>query len=63
MASQTGKQTIAMHIPPNISRSKHNQAMKSLRDIFLEKSYTKYVRKAIPRLFSKESKWTISLDQ
>ena len=28
MTSQTGKQIIAIHILPNISRSKDNQAMK-----------------------------------
>ena len=45
MTSQGGKQTIAMHILVNISRSKGNQAMKlgqlieyNMRNIFLEKS-------------------------
>ena len=28
MTPQTGKQTIAAHILPNISRSKYNQAIK-----------------------------------
>ena len=28
MTSQPGKETIAMHIFPNISRRKHNQTMK-----------------------------------
>ena len=49
MTSQSGKQTIAIHILPNISRSKGNQTMKfgqliehKMRNIFLEKSYTKY---------------------
>ena len=49
MTSQPGKQTIAIHILPNISRSKGNQTMKfgqlieyNMRNIFLEKSYTKY---------------------
>ena len=48
MASQPGKQAIAMHISPNISISKGNQAMKlgqliqnSLRKIFLEISCIK----------------------
>ena len=48
MTSQPGKQTIAIHILPNISRSKGNQAMKTgqlieynMRNIFLEKPYTK----------------------
>ena len=45
----------------NISRSKGNQAMKfsqlrdyNMRNIFLEKSYTKCGREAIPRPFSKK---------
>ena len=48
MTSQLGKQTIAIHILPSISRSKDNQAMKygqlieyNMRNILLEKSYTK----------------------
>ena len=45
MTSQGGKQTIAIRILANISRSKGNQAMKlgqlieyNMRNIFLEKS-------------------------
>ena len=45
MMSQTGKQTIEVHILPNISRSKGYQSMKfgqltgyDMRNIFLEKS-------------------------
>ena len=48
MTSQPGQQTIVIHILPNISRSKGNQTMKfgqlieyNMRNIFLEKSYTK----------------------
>ena len=48
MTPQGGKITIAIHILPNISRSKGNQTIKFgqikeyiLRHIFLEKSYTK----------------------
>ena len=70
MSSQPGKQTIAIHIFTNISRSKSNQAMKfgqlteyNMRNIFREKSYTKCSRETIPRLFSKKSKLDISLDQ
>ena len=70
MSSQPGKQTIAIHIFTNISRSKSNQAMKfgqlteyNMRNIFLEKSYSKCSRETIPRLFSKKSKLNISLDQ
>ena len=47
MTSQSGKQAIAIHILPNISRNKANQKMKFsqlieyyLRNIFLEKSNT-----------------------
>ena len=57
MTSQPGKQTIAIHILPNISRSKDNQTMKfgqlvqcNMRNIFLEKSYIKYGRESIPDL-------------
>ena len=43
MTSQSGEQSIAIHVLPNISRSKGNHAMKSgqlieyhMRNIFLE---------------------------
>ena len=59
-----------MHILPNISRSKGNQAMKfgqlieyKMRSIFVEKSYTKHAGETIPRPLSKKSKLRISLDQ
>ena len=62
--------TNAIHILPNISRSEGNQAMKfsqlieyNMRNIFLEKSYTKCGGETIPRPFSKKSKLSISLDQ
>ena len=68
--SQLGQQTIAIHIFNNISRNNGNQAMKvgqlieyNMRNIFLEKSYTKCGRETIPRPFSKKSKLIISLDQ
>ena len=48
MISQSGKQTIAIHILSNICRSKGNQKMKlgqlieyNMKNIFLEKSCTK----------------------
>ena len=70
MTSQPGKQTIAIHILPNISRSKSHQAMKFgqlieylMRNIFLEKLYTKCCGETIPRPFFKISKLNISLDQ
>ena len=55
MASQAGKETIAMHILPNITRSKDKQTMKcsqlieyKMGNIFLEKSYTKCFGETIP---------------
>ena len=54
----TWKTEIAIHILPNISRSKSNQTMKivplteyNIRNIFLEKSYSKCVRENIPIYF------------
>ena len=48
MTSQTGQQIITIHILPNISRSKDNQAMKfvdiiefNVKNIFLERSCKK----------------------
>ena len=70
MTSQPGYQTITIHISPDISRSKDNQAMKlgqltayNMRKIFLEKSYTKCGGETIPRPFSKKSKLSIFLNQ
>ena len=70
MTSQPGKQTIAIHILPYISRSKDNQTVKfgqlieyNMRNIFLEKSYTKCGGETIPRPFSEKSKLSVSLDQ
>ena len=55
MTPQPGKQIIAIHILPNISRSKSNQTMKfsqllkyNMRNIFLEKTYTKLGEETIP---------------
>ena len=70
MASQPGKQKIAMHILPNISRGKGNQTMKfgqlieyNMRNMFLRKPYTKCVGETIPRPFSGKSNLNISADQ
>ena len=70
MTSQSGYQTIVIHILPNISRSKSNQTMKfgqliecNMRNVFLEKSYTKCGGETSPRLFSAKSNLSISLDQ
>ena len=61
---------MAIHILPNISRSKDNQEMKfgqlieyNTRSIFVEKSCTKYAGENIPRPLSKKSKLSESLDQ
>ena len=63
MTSQPGLQTTAIHILPNISRSKDNQTMKfdqlieyKMRNTFVEKSYTKFAGETIHRLLSKTSK-------
>ena len=70
MTSQPGKQTIVIHILPNILRSKNNQTMKfdkliecNMRNIFLEKPYTKCGGETSPRPFSEKLKLSISLDQ
>ena len=70
MTSQSEKQIIAMHILPNISKSKSNQTINfgqfiecNTRNISLEKSFTKCGEEIIPRSFSKKSKLSISLDQ
>ena len=55
---------------PNILKCEWNQTMKfsqlieyNMRNIFIEKSCTQSGRETIPRPFSKETKWSISLDQ
>ena len=67
MSSQLRKQTILMHMLPNISRITGSKTMKSgqcyMRHIFHEKSYPKYGGETIPRPFSKNLKLSISLDQ
>ena len=70
MTSQPGQQTVALHILTNISRSKVNPTMEfsqlveyNIRNIFPEKSYTKYGEETIPRSFSKKLKLSIYLDE
>ena len=70
MMSQPRYQTIAILIMPNILRSKGNQTKKfyqlikyNMRNIFVEKWFTKCGGATIPRPVSKKSKSTISLDQ
>ena len=59
-----------MQILTNILSSKGNQTIKfgqliecDMRNLFLEKSYTKCGGETIPTPFSKKSKFNISLDQ
>ena len=68
--SQAGKQTTAVHILPDISRSKGNQTIKlgqlikfNMRNIFLKKSCTACSGVTRPRPFLKKSKLNICLDQ
>ena len=70
MTSQPRKQTIVIHVLLNILRNKDNQTMKfgqlreyNIKNIFLEKPYTKYDGETSPRLFSEKLKLSISLDQ
>ena len=70
MTSQPGKQTIVIYMLPNISISKGNQTMEfgqliecNIRNIFLEKSYTKCDGETSPRPFSEKSKLSVSLDK
>ena len=70
MTSQTGKQTIVIYVLPNIVRNKDNQPNKfgqlreyNMKNIFLEKPYTKCGGETSPRPFSEKLKLSISLDQ
>ena len=70
MTWQPGKQTIAVHILPNISRSKDNHTKKfgqlieyNIRNVFLEKLCTKCGGETSTRPFSEKSELSISLDQ
>ena len=69
ITSQSGQQTIVMHILPNISKSKGNQKKKmsqliecNMRNIFLGKSYTKCGGDTSSRPFFEKLKLIISLD-
>ena len=65
MTSQTGKQTIVIYVLPNIVRNKENSQLReyNMKNIFLEKPYTKFGGETSPRPFSKKLKLSISLDQ
>ena len=59
---ETGEQIITIPILPNISRSKGNQTLKfgqlieyNMRNIFGEKSYTKFGEQASSRPFYKKN--------
>ena len=70
MSSQTGQQIVAIHILPDVSRSSGSKNMKygqlieyNMRNIFIEKSYTKSGGEASPRPFYEKTKMSIPLDQ
>ena len=63
------KKIFTINILPCVPRSKGNQTTKfgqlieyNMKNIFLEKSYTKFPEKISHSLFSKKSKLDISLD-
>ena len=69
MTSQSGRQIIAMHILPNLSRSESNQTINfgqliecNMRNILIEKLFTKCVGETISRPFSVKSKLGISFN-
>ena len=64
MTSQHGKQTVAIHILPNIPIRKGNETIKlrqlveyKMRNNFLEKSHAKCWRETSPRSFSGKPNW------
>ena len=70
MTSQPDKERIVIHLLPNVLRNKDNQAMiygqqreYNMKNIFLEKPYTKCGGETSPRPFSEKLKLSISLDQ
>ena len=70
VTSQHGQQTVVIHILPNISQSEGNQTIKfahliecNMRNVFLEKSFTKCGGETSSRPFSEKLKTSISLDQ
>ena len=70
MTLQPGKQTIAIHTLPNISRIKSSQTITfghlieyDMRITFLKKSHAKCRGETIPRSFSKKPKLSIFADQ
>ena len=68
MTSQTARQIITIHTLANISGSKDIQTMKydqlieyNMKNIFLEKSYTKYCGEAtiIDKIFQRNSSFDV----
>ena len=64
------EETTAIHMLPIISKTKSNQEIKfdqlieyNMKNIFVEKSYTKSAGEIILRPLSKKSKLSIFLDQ
>ena len=64
------EETTAIHMLPIISKTKSNQEIKfdqlieyNMKNIFVEKSYTKCAGEIILRPLSKKSKLSIFLDQ
>ena len=69
MTSRSSKKTIIIHILSNILRNNSNKTMEvgqlieyNMRNIFLEKSYTKFGGETSPRLFSEKLKLSIYMD-
>ena len=70
MTSQPGQQIFTVHILTNILRSKGNNTIKfgqliedNIRNIFIQKSFTKCGEESSPRPFPEKLKLSISLDQ
>ena len=70
MTSQAGKQTIAIQVSPNISRSESSETMEfgklikhNITNISPEKSFTNCGVETIPRPFPKISKLSLYLYQ
>ena len=70
MTPQTGQQIITIHILSSISGSKGNQKIQfgqlieyNMKNIFLEKSYSKCGGEASPKPFYKNLKLSISLNE
>ena len=69
MTLQPVKQTMVIHVLPNIPRNWGNKKTKFgqliehvMRNVFIEKSYTKCDRATITRYFSEKSTLSTSLD-